>query len=428
MAAPFALAKGEFAFGDAYMLALVAFGIVLFVAIGALSHAHERPFSAALIYLAVGIVADLLVRGFEVTTPLNPVDHHVFVERASALAMIVALFTTGMRVRRGWRERGWAAPGRLLLVAMPLTIAAVATWGAGVMGLSLGAAIVLGAALAPTDPVLAGSLGVRPPDARIEERDRDREFTISMEAGVNDGLALPFLVLGLLVAEGKFGDRLAGWVGVNLVYAVAAALLLGYLAGRFLDAATGWLRERDFMSPDLDPWVGVAAAPLVYGAAELLGMYGFLAVIAAGYAFTRFDTTSEPAQRVHGGVHSAQLFLEIAIVLLIGLLLTWRGLSEPGVEGWLLVPVLFLIVRPAAVFASMLRSPLPMRDRVFLAWFGVKGVASINYLALALTAGVLAHDDEVTVTWTIIVVVIASIAVHGMTATPVTRALDGDRG
>jgi NhaP-type Na+/H+ or K+/H+ antiporter len=426
---PLAVAQAEFWFGGPYLLALAAAGLILFVALGALSHAHERPFSAALIYLVIGLVVDAIVRGTDLSKGLDPIGNHVFLERASTLAMIVALFTTGMRIRRPPRHPGWLAPLRLLGIAMPVTIVAVAAWAWGVMGLGLGAAIVLGAALAPTDPVLAGALGVRPPDEKVDEADHEREFAISVEAGGNDGLALPFLALGLLVAEGRIPESLGAWVGINLVYASVLPIVAGYLAGRALGSAVRWLREREFMLADLDPWVGVAAAPLVYGCAELLSLYGFLAVFAAGYGYRRRDAEPEARRRVHAGVNSAQLFLEISVILVIGLLVTFDGLSEPGVAGWLLVPVLFLVIRPAAALVSLIGSSLGRGDRAFLAWFGVKGVASVNYLAIAVGAGALAGDELTTVVWTILVVVCASIVVHGVSATPALDRLQrGERG
>jgi sodium/hydrogen antiporter len=414
------VAEGEFWFGDVFAVALVGAAVALFVAIAALSHAHERPFSAALIYLLMGFAADAAIPGVGLTME----DDHEFVEYASAIAIAVALFTTGMRVRRPLRDRGWLVPARLLGLAMPVTIALIAAWGWGVMGLGLGAAIVLGAILAPTDPVLAGSLGVRPPGETLDEEARDREFAISSEAGLNDGLALPFLALGLLIAEDKLGERLGGFLAVNGVYATVLALVFGYLAGRALAAATVVLRRRELLLADFDPWIGVAAAPLVYGLAELLSLYGFLAVVAAGYAYRHREVDHEALQRVHGGSHSAQVLLELAIVLLLGVLVTFDGLSMPGVSGWLLIPVLFLLIRPLAVIVSTMGSGLDRADRGFLAWFGVKGVASINYLAIAVAAGVIGANDLDKVVWTALIAVFASIFVHGVSATPVMRRLD----
>jgi NhaP-type Na+/H+ or K+/H+ antiporter len=128
-------------------------------------------------------------------------------------------------------------------------------------------------------------------------------------------------------------------------------------------------------------------------------------VFAAGYGYRRRDAEPEATRRVHAGVNSAQVFLEIALILVIGVVITFDGLSEPGGSGWLLVPVLFVLIRPLAALVSLVGSPLSRPDRAFLAWFGVKGVASLNYLAIAAGAGVLEGGELEKVVWTGLVVI-----------------------
>ncbi|MBW3593625.1 MAG: cation:proton antiporter, partial [Actinobacteria bacterium] len=170
-------------------------GLAVFAAVAALSHQHERAFSASLIYLGLGLGAAALL---EVTgiAWLDPIRNASLVERATEFAVIVALFATGLRLDRPLSRGAWGAVGRLLGVVMIFTIAAVALFGWGVMGLSLGAAIILGAALAPTDPVLAGDIGVGPPG---QEEEREPNFAVTADAGLNDGLAFPFLFLGFFI-------------------------------------------------------------------------------------------------------------------------------------------------------------------------------------------------------------------------------------
>src|SRR5688500_9182552 len=148
-------------FADAYALGLVFVGLAVFVAIGALSHQPERAFSASLIYLVVGLAAAALIAVTDLDWP-DPVVNAARAERITEFAVIVALFATGLRLDRALRPSAWGAVVRLLGVVMVLTIAAVAVFGWAAMGLSLAAALILGAALAPTDPVLAGDIGVGP--------------------------------------------------------------------------------------------------------------------------------------------------------------------------------------------------------------------------------------------------------------------------
>ena len=138
----------------------------MFAAIGALSHEHERAFSASIIYLGLGAGAAVVIQLAGVDW-IDPLEDESLIERLTELAVIIALFGTGLKLDRPLNRESWGGVARLLIVAMPLTIGAVALFGTQVMGLSLGAAIVLGAMLAPTDPVLAHEVRIR------SETDRD---------------------------------------------------------------------------------------------------------------------------------------------------------------------------------------------------------------------------------------------------------------
>ncbi len=159
----------------------------------------------------------------------------------------------------------------------------------------------------------------------------------------------------------------------------------------------------------------------------MAGAYGFLAAFAGGIAFRRRERDHEYNTSVHAGAATVEKMLELAMILLLGSLLTLDGLGAPGVAGWLLAPLLLLVVRPAAAAVGLLRSPLRRRERAWVAWFGVRGVGSLYYAAAAIGAGTLAPAEERTVAWTIVAVVVVSIVAHGVTGTPLTRRLLGER-
>jgi sodium/hydrogen antiporter len=413
-----AAAEG-FSFGDAYPLALLFLGVALFAAIGALSHQHERAFSASLIYLGIGLVAATLLAASGIRW-LDPIENASLLEHATEFAVIVALFATGLRLDRELKPRAWGAVARLLGVVMLVTIAVVALFGWAVMGLSIGAALMLGATLAPTDPVLAGDIGVGPPG---EEEEREPNFSVTAEAGFNDGLAFPFLLLGFFLTthegEGWFWE----WLAADLLYAVAAGILIGAGAGYGLARLIVPLRERDLLIRGLDGWLGVAAVLVVYGVTEVVGAYGFLAAFVAGLTFRRYERDHEVNHEIHGGTEVVEKFCELAVILLLGSLVTLDGLGTPGSSGWLLVPVLLLVIRPLAVAVAFIRSPLTLRERAFLAWFGVRGVGSLFYVSAAIAAGALSGAEREIVFWTTAAVVLVSIVAHGVTGAPVTRRL-----
>ncbi len=302
---------------------------------------------------------------------LDPIADHVVFEHVTELALVVAVFGSGLAVEREVSRRSRRVIGLLLLVVMPLTIAAIAAFGAGVMGLPVTAALLLGAVLAPTDPVLAGDVGLGPPGGDDQGEPR---LSLHTEAGINDGLASPFVLVGLFVATRGGTGWLGDWLLSDVLYAVGVAVVVGVTGGWLTAAAVTRLRARRLLSADLDGFFAPATALVIYGIAEALGSYGLLAVFAAGIAFRRYEFEHEIHARIHHGAETAGRVLELAVLLLLGSALTTAGLAVPGLAGWLLAPVVIFIVRPVLVLAVTGRRFLDVPGRLFLGFFGVRGV------------------------------------------------------
>jgi NhaP-type Na+/H+ or K+/H+ antiporter len=407
-----------FSFADPWAVGVAFLGLAVFAAVGALSHEHERAFSASLIYLGLGMVGAVGLSVLGVRW-LDPVRDATLLEHVTELAVVIALFSTGLKVERrlAWRE--WSTVTRLLVIGMPAFIALTALFGATVMGLSAGAAIVLAGALAPTDPVLAGDIGVGPPGEEGEEH--EPHFGISAEAGFNDGLAFPFVLLGIAIAA---KDDLLGWLAADVLYAIVAGTVLGAAMGYGIAASIVRLRDRELLIPALDGWVGIAATLAIYGVAETLGTYGFLAVFAGGLAFRRYERDHELNARVHDGAELVEKFGELAVILLLGSMLTLDGLGAPGLAGWGLAVLVVFLLRPLTVNAALLGSRLQRPgERAFLAWFGVRGVGTLFYVAAASGLGALSGAEAELITWTAVATVVLSVVVHGVTAGPLNRWL-----
>jgi sodium/hydrogen antiporter len=413
---PLAADRG-FSFGDTHALAILFFGIAVFAAIGALSHQRERAFSASLIYLALGLGAAAAMEALGIRW-LHPIQDAELLEWVTELAVVIALFATGVRIDRALGWHSWGTVWRLLAIAMPLTIGAVALFGVYAMGLPLGAALALGAILAPTDPVLAGDVGVGPPE---EQEEPEPHFSLTGEAGLNDGLAFPFLFLAFFVASDS-GDWAADWALADVLYAVPAGVGIGALGGYGIAALAVGLRSRSLLLPHLDGWMAIPTVLTLYGLTELVGGYGFLAAFAGGVGFRQYERSHDYNQKVHTGAEAVEKFGELSVILLIGSMVTINGLEAPGLSGWLLVPLLLLAIRPVAVLLSLARSDVGWRERVFVAWFGVRGIGSLYYAAVAVGAGVLGADIDVVV-WTALACVLVSVVVHGVTASPLARRL-----
>lgn len=384
----------------------------------ALSRERDRAFSSAIVYLLMGagLSIGLTTLGVDLVEPLRDSE---LIERAAEFAVVIALFSAGIRLDRKLSWRGWSSSVRLIAVAMPLTIAGVAAFAHLAMGLSLGAAIVLGAVLAPTDPVLANEVQVGPPG---EGEEKEPRFALTSEAGLNDGFAFPFVFLGLFVAGGG-SDWVGEWLLADVLYAVPVGLGIGAAGGWGLAAATSWLRECEWLLAEYDGWLAVAGVLAIYGLTEVCGAYGFLAAFAGGLAFRRREREHEYHRPVHEGASTVEKVSELALILLIGSTITIAGLGQPGIAGWLLVPVLLLAIRPLAVTASFAGLRLPRAERLFVAWFGVRGIGSFYYAAVAIGAGALTVSEATTIYWTVVVCVGISIIAHGLSATPASRRL-----
>jgi sodium/hydrogen antiporter len=409
-----------FSFADTFPIGLLFIGLAVFAAVAAMSHEHERAFSASLIYLGLGAVAATAIQTLDVAW-LDPLKDEKVIEHVAEIALIFALFSSGLKLDRALRWREWGSVTRLLVLAMPLTMAGIALFGSQVMGLSLGAALLLGAILAPTDPVLAGDIGVGPPG---DEAEHEPNFALTAEAGGNDGLAAPLVLLGLFVAEEGGTDWLGEWFAADLLYACLVGVGIGIAVGWGAAWSVHWLRNRELLAPALDGHHAVATALVTYGLAEVAGGYGFLAVFAGGLAFRRYEHGHELNGHVHRGAEQVEKFMELAVILLLGSFLTGAGLTAPGWEGWLLAVVLLVVIRPLSTFISLLGSQVEgAGGRSFVAWFGVRGVGTLYYAATVVGAGVLSGGEEEVVVWTAVACVIVSIIVHGITGGPALRLL-----
>ena len=407
--------------GDPVAAVVAGAGLVLLIGVAALSHEERQGLSAPIVYLAAGIVGSIML-GVLGVPRLEPIQDAVAVERVTEIALVVALFATGLRIHPRLEWRRWRAAVVLLAVGLPLTVLVGAALGSALLGLPIGVAIMLAAALAPTDPVLAGDIGVAPPD---EEESADRglvhgRFALTGEAGLNDGLAYPFLLLGALAVTRDGAGWVVNWVLTDLVYALVVAGVAGAVAGYALAAALLPLHERGLLASGAEHFLAAAAAVGIYGVVQVVDAYGFVAVFVAGVAFRRYEQDHEYNRQLHDGASLLMRFAELIVVVLLGTMVTLDGLAAPGLDGWLLALTVIVLVRPLVGWACLLGSGLPRDERLLVSWFGVRGVATLYYAAVAAGGGALGGDADVFV-WTAFATVALSVVVHSVTAIPVNR-------
>ena len=378
---------------------------------------------------------------------LDPLNSSGFLHRLAELAVIVSLFTAGLKLRLEWRDPRWRLPARLAVLSMVLTVVMIAVAGVVGLGLSVGAAILLGAVLAPTDPVLASEVEVDSP------QDLDvLRIGLTGEAGLNDGTAFPFVMLGLGVLGlhelGAFGWQ---WVAVDLVWAVAGGLAIGALLGTAIGQFVIYLRRTHAEAVGLDEFLTLGLIALAYGSALLIHTYGFLAVFAAGLAFRHVEhrltpgdldeaiddlarSGEETATRAEtAALHMAQEVLgfnerlgrigELALVVLIGSLLTTANVTP---QVLVFVVVLFVVIRPVSVLLGLAGSGTSPLHQRLLGWFGIRGIGSIYYLMYAIDHG-LEEDVAATLVAATVTTIAVSVVVHGLSVTPLMTWYEGRR-
>jgi len=396
---------------------------------------RRLPVTSAIIYLAVGVlIGPTALHAFH----FNPLKQSETLELLTEAAVLISLFAAGMKMPVPVSPARWRTPVLLAFLAMAVTAAFMSAFGHYVLGLSPGAAVLLAGILAPTDPVLATEVQVR----RAGDRDRLR-FGLTCEAGMNDGSAFPVVMLGLgLLGVGDIGDHGLLWLTRDVVWATAAGIGLGVIAGRGLGQLVWRLRASRHEDHLMDDFLGLGLIGIVYGASLLIHAWGFLAVFFAAVSLRQTELglsgrrpdayrlqTSEPdpggrppARRAPARVTDGSLVFkeqlerlsELVLILLIGGTLfldswSWRAVGTAA--------FLFLLARPAGVCLASLGTRTPWRLRALFSWFGVRGIGSLYYLMFAIQSGIPESVALELIHLTLIVVTL-SILCHGVSVKP----------
>lgn len=421
-------------------------GMALMLAVILPTALRTAALSAPVVLLGVGVLMGLLPLPDAVR--LTPTDDRAVLEHITELTVIISLMGVGLALDRpldvrAWSSwRRWGTTWRLLGIAMPLSIVVTAWLGWWVMGLAPASAILLGAALAPTDPVLASDVQVAGPTTdepdidEIDEHDEVR-FALTSEAGLNDGLAFPFVYLAILVAgTGSLADWGAEWILWGVLGKVVVGVVIGMLTGWGLARAAFRSNRPSIRTAETgDPLLVLAAVLLSYGLAQVAHGYGFLAVFACAMTLRSVERSAEYHALMHQVVERLERLLTLIVLLLLGVAISGGLLNHLSWRGAAFGAVLLLVVRPITAWVALRIGSrrkehvgdegLGPRERLATAFFGIRGIGSIYYLAYA--TGHEEFSDANTLWSTVGFVIAVSVVLHGVTATPVMRWLDKRR-
>lgn len=400
---------------------------VLLVVIALLGRFLDRlPVSPAMIYLFVGFA---LGPAASDALELHPLRELAMLESVTEIALLIALFTVGVKLRVPIGDWRWSLPLRLATVSMLLTIAGIAVAATLLFGFAPGLALALGAALAPTDPVLASEVQLR----SAQDRDALR-FGLTGEGGLNDGTAFPFVLLGLgLLGLHDIGPWGARWMIVDFIWGTVAGLGIGFAIGDGLARGVRALRAKFRDAVILDEFLLLGVIALSYGVALAAHALGFLAVFAAGLALRRADDIAEKGAAVDKPPLTPRLLnvneqleriAEVGIVLVVGAMIS-TGYWSTG--GLVLAALLFVVIRPLAVWLGLLGVPAAQAPRRLLGWFGIRGIGSVYY-AVFIARHEIDYALAAELVSIVFTVIAASIVVHGVSAAPLMELYQRRRG
>ncbi len=418
---------------------LLVGGLLLFMGLTT-SRLKLLPVTSAIIYLAAGLLLGPTVLDI---FHFNPLYESALLEILTEIAVLISLFAAGVKMPAPINFKRWRTPVMLATVSMTVSVALVAAFSVYVLDLPLGAGILLGAIVAPTDPVLATDVQIRHPGDHDQLR-----FTLTCEAGMNDGSAFPFVMLGMgMLGLHEVGETGMRWVLLDVLWATLAGIAVGVVSGVLLARLTRKIRGPQQNRKLLDDFLGLGLIGVVYGLSGLMDAWGFLAVFFAAVALHQTElkltneakdpqaaalpksnvapdvaapahTDAEPQVTVSEGAlvfkEHLERLSEVVLILLVGGMLfmdswSWRAVGFAF--------FLFLVARPVSVMLGMLGSGAPWRMRALTGWFGVRGIGSLYYLMYAVQ-----HDLPKAMALELIqltlVVITLSIVVHGISVKP----------
>lgn len=402
---------------DPYIISIIFIGLAALGMAWMPSITKITKVSYSLFYVILGA---LLFSLFQQHLPVpDPIISNSFATRITELVVIISLMGTGLKIDQPFSLRRWKIPFRLVSITMLLSITAVTCICYYFLHFHLASSVLMGAVLAPTDPVLAADVQVGPPN---EGKQDNIKFSLTAEAGMNDGTAFPFTWLAILLLPGYEQIDLQNWLVYYLLYKVAAGILTGFLLGRLFAYLFFRLPEINKKLETRDGLVAIAATLVIYGICEMIHGYGFIAVFVAAITIRNY----EMLHKYHKNLH--EFTDQIERILLSVTLLLFGGSLVAGILDHLTWPmaifslVFVLIIRPLTSLPATFRNAFHIKEKLAIGFFGIKGMGSFYYLAFALGAGEFVNAPEL---WSMVsFTVLLSIFIHGVTATAVMNRLD----
>ncbi len=350
--------------------------------------------------------------------------HGDYIEHITELAVIIAIMGAGLKINRKLNINNWMITWRLLGITMVLTIAAAAFIGWWIAGFVPATALLLGAVIAPTDPVLASEIEEEGPGENQDEKG-ELKFALTSEAGLNDGLAFPFtnMAIAMAMVGAHPSNWFKSWLTMNVLYELAVGTMmgvgLGYLLARFILN----LPSKTKFAELITGMGSLAATLIIYGVTEYFGGYGFIAVFFGAVIIRQYEPDHEYQIPLHAFIEKSQLIITSLILLGLGASISAGILQNINLTLIIIAFLIVLLIRPLCGIIGLIGfNKIRWNERLAISFLGIRGFGSIYYLSYAVNHEHFEGSDQL---WSLVILVIViSIFIHGITASPILKQLN----
>lgn len=403
---------------NTYIIVITIIGLAAFGMAWMPSISQKTKISYSILYVLVGILLYML---FGRLLPLpDPIMENDMTLHLTEMVVIISLMGSGLKIDQPFSFKKWSVPFRLVSITMVLSIAIVAILAVYLFKFDWASAILLGAVLAPTDPVLAADVQVGPPQDGVKD---NVKFALTAEAGMNDGTAFPFtwLAIGLAAVTEK-GNVWSHWVLNDLLYKIIAGVVCGFLLGKLVAYMVFKLADDEKFIHVKDGFVAISTTLLVYGITEIVHGYGFIAVFVAAITLRNYELHHQYHRKLHSFTDQIERILVAVVLILFGGSLFMGVLDKLTWPMALFGLAFVLIIRPVTSLIGLIKTKLHIKEKLAIGFFGIKGMGSFFYLAFALNEVYFQFGEELWATGAFIVLL--SIIIHGLTATSVMQKIE----
>lgn len=421
-------------FFQSYKIILVVVGLAILAATYLPKFLSSVPISMPMVVLALGVLASLLPLGIDpniVYTKTHLLEH------VTEIAVIIALMEAGVKIDRLFDWKTWRITWRLLYITMPLTILLIWITGWWLGGLVSATALLLGAVIAPSDPVLASDIQVGGPNLGAKDEESGKQesephqkedevrFSLTSEAGLNDGLAFPFTYLAIFLAASGFSQELVwSWFATHFIYKIAVGLAIGYIGGRLAGKYLLTIPVYSDHSKAILGMASLALTLLLYGITELFAGYGFIAVFVGALILRKSDPDHSQHSHLHSFIEKTQRVMTSCMILLLGIVFGLGFLSEVTAAELLITSLIVFLIRPLAGMLGLIGSKLPKKEMWAISFLGLRGIGSLYYFYYAINSQ--QFEGQNSVLNIVMLTILFSIVIHGFMAPLIMKKLEAE--